>query len=92
MVLLSGIQQIRFSIIMILLLKDPVLKNISHTKAILVSVTYQTPQPVMIELKSTNSPVFFDSSGYFDGSNVIVIGQMAKQRVGDLLPYDYKFK
>jgi hypothetical protein len=33
-----------------------------------------------------------DSSGYFDGSNVRVIGQMAKQRIGDLLPYDYKLK
>jgi len=46
----------------------------------------------MIELKNTNNPVFFDSSGYFDGSNVRVIGQMAKQRIGDLLPYDFKLK
>ncbi len=38
------------------------------------------------------NPVFFDSSGYFDGSGVRVIGQMAKQRIGDLLPYDYKLK
>jgi hypothetical protein len=28
----------------------------------------------------------------FDGSNVRVIGQMAKQRIGDLLPYDYRLK
>ena len=46
----------------------------------------------MIELKNPNNPVFFDSSGYFDGSNVRVIGQMAKQRIGDLLPYDYRLK
>ena len=38
------------------------------------------------------NPVFFDSSGYFDGSGVRVIGQMAKQRIGDLLPYDYRLK
>ncbi len=37
-------------------------------------------------------PVFFDSSGYFDGSGVKVIGQMAVQRIGDLLPYDYRLK
>jgi hypothetical protein len=39
-----------------------------------------------------NSPVFFDSTGYYDGSGVRIIGDMAKQRVGDLLPLDYKPK
>jgi hypothetical protein len=58
-----------------------------------LSIWYLPNSPnSMIELKNTNSPVFFDSSGYFDGSKVIVIGQMAKQRIGDLLPYDYKLK
>ena len=58
-----------------------------------LSVCYLPNSPnSIIELKSTNTPVFFDSSGYFDGSNVIVIGQIAKQRIGDLLPYDYKLK
>jgi hypothetical protein len=38
------------------------------------------------------SPVFFDSSGYFDGSGVTVIGQMAKQRIGDFLPYDFRLE
>ena len=36
--------------------------------------------------------VFFDSNGYFDGSGLKVIGQMAQERIGDLLPYDYKLK
>jgi hypothetical protein len=36
--------------------------------------------------------IFFDSNGYFDGSGVKVIGQMAQQRIGDLLPYDFKLK
>jgi hypothetical protein len=36
--------------------------------------------------------VFFDSSGYFDGLGVKVIGQMAVQRIGDLLPYNYRLK
>jgi hypothetical protein len=33
---------------------------------------------------------FFDSNGYFDGSGVNLSGQMAKQRIGDLLPLDFK--
>ena len=37
-------------------------------------------------------PVFFDRTGYYDGSGVRIIGEMAKQRVGDLLPYDYRLK
>jgi hypothetical protein len=36
--------------------------------------------------------VFFDRVGYFDGSGVRIIGQMAQQRIGDLLPYDYQLK
>lgn len=36
--------------------------------------------------------VFFDGNGYFDGSGVIISGQMAQQRIGDLLPYDFKLK
>jgi len=36
--------------------------------------------------------IFFDSNGYFDGSGVIISGQMAQQRIGDLLPYDYRLK
>jgi len=56
-----------------------------------LSICYFSNSPnSSIEL--INNPVFFDSSGYFDGSGVRVIGQMAKQRIGDLLPYDYKLK
>lgn len=36
--------------------------------------------------------IFFDSNGYFDGAGVMIYGQMAQQRIGDLLPYDYKLK
>ncbi len=49
----------------------------------------KSPDSYIILLKN---PVFFDSSGYFDGLCVKIIGQMAKQRIGDLLPYDYKPK
>jgi len=58
-----------------------------------LSINYLSDTPnSLIELFKTKDPVFFDSSGYFDGSNVRVIGQMAKQRIGDLLPYDFKLK
>ncbi|MBK7627298.1 MAG: carboxypeptidase-like regulatory domain-containing protein [Bacteroidales bacterium] len=36
--------------------------------------------------------IFFDSNGYFDGSGIMLSGQMAQQRIGDLLPYDFKLK
>jgi len=36
--------------------------------------------------------IFFDVKGYFDGSGVMMSGQMAQQRIGDLLPYDFKLK
>jgi hypothetical protein len=58
-----------------------------------LSICYLSNSPnSLIEILKSNSPVFFDSSGYFDGSNVRVAGQMALQRIGDLLPFDYKLK
>jgi hypothetical protein len=58
-----------------------------------LSIYYLSNSPnSLIELLKTKDPVFFDSSGYFDGSGVKVIGQMAEKRIGDLLPYDYKLK
>jgi CarboxypepD_reg-like domain len=56
-----------------------------------LSICYLSNSPNS-SIEIINNPVFFDSSGYFDGSGVRVIGQMAKQRIGDLLPYDYKLK
>jgi len=59
----------------------------------ILSIYYLSKSPnSLIELLKTKDPVFFDSSGYFDGSGVKVIGQMAQQRIGDLLPYDYSLK
>ena len=56
-----------------------------------LSICYLSSSPTS-SIELINNPVFFDSSGYFDGSGVRVIGQMAKQRLGDLLPYDYRLK
>jgi hypothetical protein len=66
-------------------------KYLSYTGNLTINYLPNSPS-TLIELFKTNDPVFFDSSGYFDGSGVRVIGQMAKQRIGDLLPYDYKLK
>jgi hypothetical protein len=55
-------------------------------------IVYYIPDSQNSSLELLNTAVFFDRSGYFDGSGVRVIGPMAKQRVGDLLPYDYKLK
>ena len=35
--------------------------------------------------------VFFDKNGYFDPTGINWIGEMAKQRVADLLPYEYTY-
>jgi len=46
----------------------------------------KTPNSNIEFLKDT---VFFNNTGYFDGSGVRILGLMAKQRIGDLLPYGY---
>jgi hypothetical protein len=43
-------------------------------------------------IRPLKDQIFFDVNGYFDGSGVELSGQMAQQRVGDLLPYDFKLK
>jgi hypothetical protein len=43
-------------------------------------------------IKPLNDNIFFDVNGYFDGSGIELSGQMAQQRIGDLLPYDFRLK
>jgi hypothetical protein len=59
------------------------------------------PGNLIIEYKSKfikgyivflKDPVFFDATGYFDASCISWEGDMALQRIGDLLPYDYVYK
>ncbi len=45
---------------------------------------------VMTKIKFPGGRVEFDSTGYFDGKRIKWEGQMVIQRVGDLLPYDYR--
>lgn len=72
----------------IVIVKSGFKKYISY-KGILY-IYYFSKSTSYIELLKDH--VFFDSNGYFDGSGVNVLGQMAQQRIGDLLPYDYSPK
>jgi len=53
-----------------------------------LSISYYSKQPTsfIILLKDK---VFFDASGYFDASLIIWEGEMSRQRIADLLPYEY---
>jgi hypothetical protein len=68
----------------------PGLKKYLSNKGNLYIYYLSKPPDSYIEL--LKDKVFFDRVGYFDGSGVKIIGQMAQQRIGDLLPYDYKLK
>jgi hypothetical protein len=37
-----------------------------------------------------NNSVYFQKNGYFDPIEILFSGDMAKQRIGDLLPFEYK--
>lgn len=43
-------------------------------------------------LLPSGDQVYFEKNGYFDGSGLKFTGKMAEERIGDLLPYDYKYK
>jgi hypothetical protein len=64
-------------------------KFLSYNGNLSIYYLSKTPSSAIELLKN---PVFFDSSGYFDGSGVRLYGKMAQQRIGDLLPYDFKPK
>jgi len=68
----------------------PDLKKYLSYKGNLYIYYLSKPPDSYIEL--LKDKIFFDSVGYFDGSGVKIIGKMAQQRIGDLLPYDYKLK
>jgi hypothetical protein len=53
---------------------------------------YYLSKPPDSYIELVKDRVYFDSVGYFDGSGVKIIGQMATQRIGDLLPYEFELK
>jgi hypothetical protein len=60
-------------------------KFLNFNKEVL-RIAYNTKLSNIIFLKSK---VYFDQNGYFDPSGIIWKGEMAEQRIGDWLPYEY---
>ncbi|MGD0755228.1 MAG: carboxypeptidase-like regulatory domain-containing protein [Bacteroidales bacterium] len=56
-----------------------------------LGISYYTKKPTsfIIFLKKD---VFFDASGYFDPAGISWEGEMARQRIADLLPFEYSLK
>ena len=56
-----------------------------------LGISYFTKQPTsfIVFLKES---VFFDPNGYFEPDGIIWEGEIARQRVADLVPYDYSIK
>jgi hypothetical protein len=64
-------------------------KYLSYNGSIYIYYLSDSPGSSIEPIKNG---IFFDRNGYFDGSGVTLIGKMAQQRIGDLLPYDYMIK
>ncbi|MEI6049690.1 MAG: carboxypeptidase-like regulatory domain-containing protein [Bacteroidota bacterium] len=64
-------------------------KYLSYKGNLYIYYLSKSPNSYIEPLKDQ---IFFDSNGYFDGSGIKVMGRMAQQRIGDLLPYDYRLK
>jgi hypothetical protein len=60
-------------------------KSLSYKKSLEVGFYPNTTKIVFLKPK-----VYFDRNGYFDPIGIFMEGDMALQRIGDMLPYDYK--
>lgn len=74
----------------IVYMKDSRTKYLKYVGDLGISY-YSTKAPAsyIIFLKTM---VYFDANGYFDPSGISWEGEMAKQRIADMLPYDYSVK
>jgi CarboxypepD_reg-like domain len=70
----------------IVIQKDSLRKFLSYPEKIGIGYYSRTPSSYIVFLKDE---VFFDKNGYFDASGIVWEGQMARLRIGDLLPYEY---
>jgi hypothetical protein len=64
-------------------------KYLSYKENLIITYYSKVNKSHIVFLKNR---VFFDGTGYFDPSGISWEGQMAVQRVGDLLPYEYVLK
>jgi hypothetical protein len=69
-----------------------VLQQDAHTKYLRypggLGISYLTNQSTSF-IKFIKETVFFDPSGYFEPDGIIWQGEIARQRIADLVPYDY---
>jgi len=52
--------------------------------------SYAVMQLCSCAVMQLRNNIFFDEDGFYDGPGIIWHGEMAKQGIVDLLPYDYK--
>jgi CarboxypepD_reg-like domain len=56
-----------------------------------LGIAYYTKKPTSFVTFLKND-VYFDASGYYDPSGISWEGEMARQRIADLLPFEYSIK
>lgn len=84
-------------------IKNIKLKNLKYKDLVLINDSnekfFSYPQMIKINYGPIRSyivfrkpKVYFNEKGYFDPSGIIWEGEMAQQRIGDWLPYEYSVK
>jgi hypothetical protein len=72
-----------------------VVQKDAHTKYLRypggLGISYLTKQSTSF-IKFIKENVFFDPSGYFEPDGIIWKGEIARQRIADMVPYDYLIK
>ena len=75
--------------------KQIVYQKDNHTKYLRsnggIGISYYTKQPTSF-IVFLKEDVYFDADGYFDPSGISWEGEMARQRIADLLPFEYLLK
>lgn len=70
----------------IVLIKGNNLKYLCYPAGI--GISYYSKQPTSF-LNFRKREVYFEASGYYEPDGIIWEGEMSRQRIADLLPYDY---
>jgi hypothetical protein len=70
----------------IVILKDGNKKYLTYTGDLGISYLTNRSTSALIFLKES---VFFDPNGYFEPNGIIWEGEISRQRIADLLPYDF---
>jgi len=66
-------------------------KNIYYSEPIPVTLSIKwEPGKAESGMEILRNNIFFDETGYYQGPGIIWYGEMAKQGIADLLPYDYQ--